>query len=311
MEETKAIIEDLQDLKRPLRKPVLTIGNFDGVHRGHLALFERVKQQARAIGGQSAVMTFNPHPLKVMAPQKSPQLITPTPQKLQLIRKAGIDVIICLPFNREFAAISARDFVQEILIRRIGVRELVVGYDYSFGHKREGNIDLLERLGREFGFLVHVVEPVRIDDLLVSSTSIRERVQDGDLAGARTLLGRDYQVCGTVIRGKNRGGRLLGFPTANLRLMDELLPKQGVYAVRVLLNGRVLNGVTNIGFNPTFGDGALSVETHILDFDEDLLGRTIRLDFVQRLRDEMTYGSVEELAAQIHRDAEDARRVLE
>jgi riboflavin kinase/FMN adenylyltransferase len=252
------IIYDLNELKEPLKNPVLTIGNFDGVHKGHLVLFDRVKARAKAINGQSAVMTFEPHPIKVMKPGNGPPLITPIKQKLDLISSAGIDVIFCIPFTRQFASISAEDFVQDILVGRLGIKEIVVGYDYTFGYKRLGNISLLQEMGDKLGFTVHVVDPMRLDNALVSSTSIRELVQEGNLSEAKKLLGRDYQICGTVIKGKNRGGRLLGFPTANLKLIDELIPRGGVYAVTAIINDKTYFGVTNIGYNPTFGDEALS-----------------------------------------------------
>jgi len=306
-----SVITDLKQLEQPLRNPVLTIGNFDGVHKGHLTLFGMVKERARAIDGQSVLMTFDPHPIKIIKPGNGPRLITLTQQKLELIDKANIDVVFCIPFTREFAAISARDFVEHILVNRIGVREVVVGYDYTFGHKREGNIRFLKETGEIFGFAVHVVEPVYVSGKLVSSTSIRKRVQDGNLAEARELLGRDYQVCGTVVRGKNRGGRLLGVPTANLELIDELVPKVGVYAVNVIIDNQTLNGVTNIGYNPTFGKGPFSVETHILDFDGDLLGKTIRVLFIERLRDERPFGSIKDLSEQIARDVLKARRLFD
>jgi riboflavin kinase/FMN adenylyltransferase len=304
------IIYDLNELKEPLRNPVLTIGNFDGVHKGHLVLFDKVKARAEAINGQSAVMTFEPHPIKVMKPGNGPPLITPIKQKLDLISNAEMDVIFCLPFTRQFASISAEDFVQDILVDRLGIKEIVVGYDYTFGYRRLGNISLLQEMGNKLGFKVHVVDPIRLEDSLVSSTSIRELVQEGNLSEAKKLLGRDYQICGTVVKGKNRGGRLLGFPTANLKLIDELIPKGGVYAVTVIINDRTYYGVTNIGYNPTFGVEALSVETHLLDFSEDILGETIRINFIKRLRDEKTYGSVEELADQIARDVQEAKELF-
>ncbi len=308
---TTRIIHDLAELQSPLRKPVLTIGNFDGVHRGHLALFERVKIRARAIGGVSVVMTFQPHPIKIMKPDKAPLLITPTEQKLALIAQAAIHTIFCLQFDATFAGISAEDFVRDILVDKIGVKELVVGYDYTFGHNRTGDIELLCGMGKSLGFQVHVVQPVLMGKRVVSSTSIRDLIRAGELAEAKKLLGRDYQICGTVVKGKNRGGRLLGFPTANLELVDELTPKEGVYAVKVLIEDRLYNGVTNIGHNPTFGQGPLSIETHILDYSGDLLGQTIRVNFIHRLRAEKTYKSIEELARQIHLDIKVAREILE
>jgi riboflavin kinase/FMN adenylyltransferase len=304
------IFYDLDELKEPLKNPVLTIGNFDGVHKGHLVLFDRVKERAKAIEGQSVVMTFEPHPIKVMKPGNGPPLITPTRQKLDLISDAGIDLILCLPFTHQFASISAEEFVQGILVDRLGIKEIVVGYDYTFGFKRQGNIQVLKELGEKLGFRVHVVDPICLDDALVSSTSIRELVQDGNLSEAKKLLGRDYQICGTVVKGKNRGGRLLGFPTANLKLIDELIPKGGVYAVTAIINGNIHYGVTNIGYNPTFGDEALSVETHLLDFSGDIVGKTIRINFIKRLREEKTYGNVKELADQIALDIQEAKELF-
>lgn len=303
-------IFDLHQLEKPLINPVLTIGNFDGVHKGHRTLFQMVEERATAMGGQSVVMTFDPHPIKIMKPNASPLLITLTEQKLNLIAEQGIDVILCLPFTKKFASISAEDFVRRILLEKIGIRELVVGYDYSFGAGRKGNISLLKTMGKELGFAVHVLEPVYIDGVLVSSTSVRNLVMEGDLKGARRLLGRDYQIFGTVVKGMDRGGRLLGFPTANLEPVDELVPKEGVYAVKVTMDGVEYEGVTNIGNNPTFGNSLSSIETHVLDFSGDIVGKKIRIRFLERLRDEKNFNGIEELAKQIGRDIENARKLF-
>ncbi len=304
------IYHDLRQLEKPLENPVLTIGNFDGVHKGHLALFDQVKERAEFLGGQSVVMTFEPHPIKVIKPGNGPPLITPTQQKLKLIDAAGIDVILCIPFSKQFAAISARDFVDKILVDRIGVKEIVVGYDYTFGRNRAGNIEFLKEMGRISGFAVHVLEQVLIGQTPVSSTSIRNMVREGNLSEAKMLLGRDYQICGTVVKGKNRGGRLLGFPTANLQLVDELTPKVGVYAVEVLIDDHAYYGLTNIGYNPTFENNQFSVETHILDFSKNLLGETIRVNFIERLRDEKTFASIKDLSEQIGKDVLRARELF-
>ena len=304
------VILNLNELTEPLTNPVLTIGNFDGVHKGHLALFDTVKERAKAIGGQSVVMTFEPHPLKVMRPADGPRLITHTGQKLELIEKAGIDIIVCVSFDREFAAIPARDFIENILVQKIGIKEIVVGYDYTFGHNREGDINLLREIGDKRGFVVHLVGPIQIDQALVSSTSIRRMIQEGRLAEAKVLLGRDFEVQGTVVKGHNRGGRLLGFPTANLNPHGELLPKRGVYAVKLLVDDVSYNGVTNVGYNPTFGDTGLTVETHVLDYSGDLLGKTIKVRFIERLRDEKTFKSLEELSDQIAQDIAHAKEVF-
>jgi len=305
-----AILTDLNQLETPLKNPVLTIGNFDGVHRGHLALFDLVKERARAIDGESMLMTFDPHPIKVMKPGNGPPLITLTRQKLHLIEKENIKTILCLPFTKAFAAIGARDFVKDLLVDKIGIKELVVGYDYSFGRNREGNMALLREMGTTYGFKVHKVEPVHIAGTLVSSTRIRELIQEGNLSEAKVLLGRNYQICGTVVKGRDRGAKLLGYPTANLELIDELIPKLGVYAVRVFVSDERYDGVTNIGYNPTFGKGPFSIETHILDFDQNLVGEEIRISFLKKLRDEKTFGSVKHLSDQIAKDILKAREVF-
>ena len=305
-----SVFFDFAQTVNPLRNPVATIGNFDGVHRGHLTLFDMVKQRAAMINGESVVITFDPHPLKVMKPGNGPPLITPTEQKLSLIKAAGIEIIFCIPFTRNFASISAREFVQNILLDGIGIREIVVGYDYSFGRGREGNIELLKEMGQTGGFLVHVAEPVHIGDRLVSSTAIRELLQEGNLPDAKLLLGRDYQISGQVVKGMNRGGRLLGFPTANLDPIDELVPRVGVYAVHVVIDDTVFEGVTNIGYNPTFGKGPFSVETHILDFERDLVGKDIIIRFKKRLRNEKKFAAIDELSDQIRKDVLTAKKLF-
>jgi riboflavin kinase/FMN adenylyltransferase len=256
-------------------------------------------------------MTFDPHPIKVMSPGNGPPLITPIEQKLELISNAGMDIILCLPFTLEFASMSAEDFVRDILMDRLGVKEIVVGYDYMFGNMRQGGVSLLREMGDKFGFRVHVIDPIHLDDAVVSSTSIREFVQQGNLVDAKKLLGRDYQICGTVVKGKGRGGRLLGFPTANLQPVDELIPRRGVYAVIVSVDDKNYCGVTNIGYNPTFGDDTLSVETHLLDFSENIVGRKIKVRFIQRLRDEKTFRDVKELSEGISQDIEQARKFMQ
>ncbi len=305
------VITDLNELDKSLINPVLTIGNFDGVHKGHLALFDKVKTLASGINGQSVVMTFEPHPVKIVKPGNGPSLITPVEQKLKLIHEAGIDVIICLPFNKEFASISANDFVIDLLVKKIGIKEVVVGYDYNFGADRTGNIELLKKMGDELGFKVHVVGQIQLGSTLVSSTSIRNLVKEGKLEEARELLGRDYQITGKVRTGMGRGGKMLGFPTANLTAEDELIPKKGVYAVKAYIDGKEYNGVCNIGVNPTFGGTSLSIETHVLDFSGDLVGKKFTIKFISRLRDETTFNGIEELAEQIDRDVKKAREILE
>jgi len=305
------VIQNLDEFDAPIPNPVLTIGNFDGVHRGHLSLFQKVKDRTAALNGTSCVMTFDPHPLSVMKPDHAPPLITPTRIKLELIQKAGMDVIFCIPFTAEFADISAHRFIEEILVGRIGIREIVAGYDYSFGRGREGDVDFLRQEGKRLGFLVHQVGPVFEKGIPVSSTAIRSMVKQGLVSEANSLLGRPYMISGTVVKGENRGGRLLGFPTANLATDAQLIPGPGVYAVRIEESGKLLKGVTNIGFNPTFGNTDTSIETHILDFSGDLLGASIRLLFISRLRDERQFPSIEALSQRIAEDVTSAREILD
>ncbi|MBW1990100.1 MAG: bifunctional riboflavin kinase/FAD synthetase [Deltaproteobacteria bacterium] len=309
------VINSLQEIVQPLNSPAVTIGNFDGVHLGHQALFDRVKAKAAQLGGESAAVTFNPHPLRVLREKNRPPLITLHEQKVELISAQGLDVLVSIPFTRKFAAIPARRFVEEVLVEKMGIRALVVGPDYCFGRGREGNVESLGKMAEELGFELLVVPWVEIadpDGERISSTRIRQLVGAGEVTAAKRLLGRDYQVRGVVGRGRDRGGKKLGFPTANLVLEDELVPQTGVYAVRVRMaeSTDLLPGVANIGYSPTFGEGQFTVEVHILDFSEDIYGRKIKVDFVQRLRGEIKFDSIEALVAQIRRDCDEARRIL-
>ena len=303
------VINSLEEIKKPFSKAVITIGNFDGVHLGHQSLFQKVKERAKIIKGTSIVITFDPHPVKVLTGKHIP-LITPLPRKLELIAAQGIEVTICLPFTKEFSQISAEGFVKEILIKKIGMKEIVIGYNYTFGRKREGNVELLKILGEKLGFKVHVIEPVMINGQIVSSSLVRELITAGQVDKVKDFLSRYYQVAGKVIPGHGRGSRLLGIPTANLSLINEVFPKPGVYAVEVIYQKNRYQGVANIGFNPTFGNNTLSVETHILDFNENIYDKTIKLNFIKRLRDEKKFKNVQDLATQIKKDIEVARKIL-
>ena len=306
------VVHGLEELRERHPGPVLTIGNFDGVHRGHQALFAKAVERAREISGTAMAMTFEPHPMRVLRPAVNLPLITPLDQKLELMAGCGLQVTLCVRFDQDLARLSADDFVDKLLVGRLQVREVVVGYDFAFGHKGLGDLELLRQKGRQHGFLVHEMGPVLVEGQAVSSTRVRQMVRGCDLATARRLLGRHYRIAGRVVSGHGRGGRLLGFPTANLRVEDELLPGSGVYAVLVQPEpGVLLKGVTNIGTNPTFSNGGLTVETHLLDFQGDLYGREIVLHFVEHLRGEKRFASPEELASQIGQDVSQARELLE
>lgn len=304
------IYRDLNQICRNLIRPVVTIGNFDGVHRGHQQLFQIVKERARALQGQAVVITFDPHPIKIMQPDRQLPLLTTTEQKLRLLAALDLDVVVVHPFTREFGALPARDFVQHYLVDRLGVAEVVIGHDYRFGRRREGDIALLQRLGQEKGFQVRVVDAIQIDQTVVSSTLIRQLIKKGDVARARVFLGRPYEVTGEVIHGYGRGSRLLGYPTANLKVDNELLPATGIYAVWVGWAGRSYEGVANIGVCPTFGNQEVTLEVHILDFQQDIYGERLAVEFVARLREERRFADVAALVAQIERDVAAARQVL-
>jgi riboflavin kinase/FMN adenylyltransferase len=307
------LIEDLDHITQPFHKGVITIGNFDGVHIGHQALFHQVIERADAIGGTSIAMTFEPHPIRVLQQNGNPPLITLYNQKIELISRSGIDVLICVPFTQTFAAISAQEFVEDILIKRIGVSVIVVGRDYTFGRNREGNLTLLQSYADRLGFEVKVLDwitSVNGHKERISSTKIRDLIMDGNVEDAQKILGRLYQIRGTVITGRNRGGKLLGFPTANINLQDELCPKTGIYAVTVDCLGQKYKGVANIGYSPTFDDHQFTVEVHILDFDERIYDQEIRVNFVKRIRDEKKFASIDELADQIKQDVITAREIL-
>jgi riboflavin kinase/FMN adenylyltransferase len=304
------IVKDLKEISNPFKNAVVTTGNFDGVHIGHQALFRQVIERAASIEGTSVVITFEPHPIRVINSNKHFPLITLYDQKVELIGETGVDTLICIPFTREFAATSARTFVKDLLFDLIGMKAIVVGEDYSFGRGREGNVELLRKMSATLGFEVIISEWIALEGHRISSTEVRNLVREGKIELAGNLLGRYYQVRGTVAHGRDRGGRLLGFPTANLTLYDELCPKTGVYAVTVQHDGFRYDGVANIGYSPTFQNGQFGVEVHIFDFDKTIYDQPICLNFVHRLRDEKKFSGPEALTVQIKHDIERARELL-
>ncbi|UCD34385.1 MAG: bifunctional riboflavin kinase/FAD synthetase [Nitrospiraceae bacterium] len=304
------VIDGLDNLKDNLPYPVLTLGNFDGVHLGHQKIFRLLKERAELKQGTSVVYTFVPHPLRVIAPERAPKLLTTYKDKISLIEESGIDAIICAHFTREFANISAEDFVRKILSGAIGAQEIFIGSNYLFGRHRRGSPEMLQELGRELGFDVTVVDEIRIGSTAVSSSTIRSLVAKGIVEEAATLLGRLYSVEGIVVSGAKRGKSLLNTPTANLLTANELLPRDGVYATTVEFEGKIYGGATNIGHNPTFEEKKFSFETHLLDFDGQLMGKTLRVFFVQRLRDEIRFANVDELGSQMKKDIAHIRRIL-
>jgi riboflavin kinase/FMN adenylyltransferase len=296
-----------QALAAPPRQAVVAIGNFDGVHVGHQRIFQLCVDKARAAGGSACVLTFDPHPAKVLAPEVAPPLITTPARKLELIAACGIDVCILEPFDRAFAARSPAEFVDDILVKSLAAREVVVGSDFTYGQKRAGTVDTLRADGR---FGLTVVEKVTVDGLVASSSKIRELVLEGRVEGAAKLLGRPFELSGEVVRGAGRG-RQIGIPTANVRTQNELLPRGGVYAGFARTGDERHPCVMNVGTNPTFTKGdALSIEAHLLDFDRDLYGNQLAIEFLVRLRPEARFPSVEALVAQIKNDIDQARVLL-
>ena len=298
-------------LSRRLRNAVVAIGNFDGVHRGHAHIFQQARGLAASLDGESVVLTFDPHPAKVLAPAYAPPLITPLSRKLELIAAEGVDVAVVEPFDRAFAALTPDAFVKEVLADGLGARHVVVGYDFTFGAKRSGTVQLLADLGPRHGFGVTVVPPVSVEGIVCSSTKVREFVLEGRVDGAALVLGRAPEVEGEVVRGDGRG-RTIGVPTANVRPATELMPKNGVYAGWALRisDKKRWTAAINVGTNPTFVEGQTArVEAHLLDCDEDLYGQQLRVGFVARLRDEERFASKDALVAQIHKDIEATRRI--
>src|SRR6202161_2539655 len=302
------IIRDLEALpRRPY--PVTAIGNFDGVHLGHRAILKAAIDRARAAGGTAFALTFDPLPAKLLVPARAPRVILTPDDKLELLRQSGIDGVIVLNFTLELSLLPPRDFVRDYLCGKIGVRELVEGQNFRFGHNCAGTPAVMVELGRELGFDTDVVGPVKVDGIEVSSTKVREAIATGDMHGASRLLGRCHFLSGPVVRGRERG-RTIGFPTANLASETECIPPDGVYATRVILDDGPHPSITNIGMRPTFSEHARSIEAHIFDFTRDIYGMRIKLELVERIRPEKKFENAEALKTQIAEDLKKAREIL-
>jgi riboflavin kinase/FMN adenylyltransferase len=301
------------DDPRPARwqQPVLALGNFDGMHRGHLKIIERVRRGADERGATSVAMTFDPHPSKIVRPDKAPPLLMTNQQKLEALKRAGMQGVAIVRFTSELAQWDPETFVRTVLVEWLHVAEVWVGANFLFGHNRAGTFSMLRSLGARYGFRAEKIDPVRYKDFVVSSTRIRRLITEGRVDEAGALLGHHYAIEGAVTTGQKRG-RELGFPTANLCTENELLPPHGVYATTAILNGVAYPSVTNIGSRPTFDSGSdIIVETHLLNFDKDLYGTRLRLAFVQRLRDEKKFEGVDLLKKQIQTDRDLARDLFD
>jgi riboflavin kinase / FMN adenylyltransferase len=291
---------------------VVAVGTFDGVHRGHRDVLDRLVARADALGLRSVLVTFDPHPLEVVNPDAAPLLLTVGDEKREVLAESGIDYLAVVPFTRALARLSAEEFVSQVLRERFRMKCLLMGYDHGFGRNREGDVEVLQALGARDGFHVEVIAPVANGEgRPISSTSIRAAIGDGNLERAAHALGRAYSVGGRVVRGAARG-RGMGFPTINLALPSarKLLPPQGVYAVRVQTPGGAHGGMLNLGPRPTFGDESVGIEAHLFDTSGDWSGAWVRVDFVARLRDTRKFDSPEALVEQLRRDERDARLAL-
>ena len=302
------IIDDLNHLPPGLPYPVATIGVFDGLHLGHQAIVTRVVQRAREVDGTGILLTFSPHPQKIISPADAPSLLQLPAQKHRLLRELGLDILVRFPFSRQVSRFSPERFVRDVLGSR-GVKEIHVGSNFRFGYGRAGDFKTLESLGRRFGFEVFAIDSVRFRGQRVSSTVVRKLLGQGRVALCRRLLNRPYQILGTVVRGSGRGADL-GFPTANLQPASELIPATGVYVTRATVNGAVFVGATNVGYRPTLGEPADKpvVETYLLDADCDLYGEFMALDFWYRLRSERRFSNLDALKRQLGSDVRLARK---
>ena len=287
---------------------VVTVGTFDGIHRGHAAVLREIERRAADRGLRSVLVTFDRHPLTVVRPEEAPPLLTTPDEKKEILAQSGLDHVAFLPFTRSLSLYEPEEFVKLILVDRIRVRELVIGHDHGFGRSRSGDVDTLRRTGERWGFDVDVVGEITVDSEPVSSTRVREAVAAGRVEDAARGLGRPYSLRGPVVQGMGRG-RDLGFPTANLRPPDgrKLLPSEGIYAVRASLESEVREGLVHLGPRPTFAGSPPSLELYLLDFDRDIYGETVRVDFLTRLRDVRSFGSSAELVEQMKEDRERAR----
>jgi riboflavin kinase/FMN adenylyltransferase len=309
------VIHGVRHIQTPFSSSVLTIGNFDSLHLGHRALMQRVLERAHKCSIPSIVMTFDPHPVKVLKPDRHLTRIFDFEDQRQQLEALGVDTLVIEPFSREFSQLPPERYLQEWIYQPFRPETLVVGHDFSFGVGRQGTIEFLQNHARQLGFQVEVIPPVKLAGEVVSSSRIRKALQiDGDVQLAWQLMGRPFYLDGMVERGFGRG-RTIGIPTANLRTAAETLPKRGVYCATALIRNQTYHTVVNIGLNPTFNEvrshQPMSIEAHILDFNTDIYGENVKIVFVDRLRDERKFASVEELVAQIHSDILSGKKKLQ
>ena len=304
------VFRDIEDSPRPELKTVVTMGNFDGIHLGHQALVGNAVAEAKQWRTKSVVFTFEPHPLKLLAPERAPRMIVNRQDKIDMLQALGVDVIIVQTFDHRFANIEAEDFVRRYLLERLNLSKIWLGRDLRFGRARQGDAEDLIRWGSELGFSVGIVEPILIQGKRISSSRIRQLIEQGRVDEVQPMLGRYHFISGTVVSGHRRG-RNMGFPTANLAAATELLPQDGIYATVLELQDHHWLSVSSVGHNPTFGQGSRTVEAYILDFTQDIYGEPVKLSFVQRIREERRFAQIEELVTQMHEDVQAARAIFD
>jgi riboflavin kinase/FMN adenylyltransferase len=296
-----------------LQHAVLTIGTYDGVHAGHQAIIQRINEIAKEVEGESVVLTFDPHPRLVLQPDhKDLKLISTISEKIELFEHFGLEHLVITPFSKDFASMDAAEYVEQVLVKKFRPKVIVIGYDHRFGKGRQGDIDLLRKLGPKWGYTVEEISVQTIDEISVSSTKVRNALLEGDIRSANQLLAHPFTLSGQVVHG-DQIGRTLGFPTANIHVQDphKLIPPPGVYAVRVEVKDRHFDGALSISFRPTITDtGELRIEVYILDFSEDIYGENIRLTFVDHIRADAKFNSLEELIAQMKDDVLRVRKAL-
>lgn len=302
------IIRDLSLLPDSARGGAVAIGNFDGVHRGHLEIVKRLLERARAVGGPGIVFTFDPHPVRLLRPEQCPPPLTWTERKAELLAAHGVYMVFAYPTDEELLNLSAQEFFDKIVLGALRAKALVEGPNFYFGHNREGNVELLAKLAEAAGLTLDVVSPVEIGGDLVSSSRIRTLIAAGDVAQAGQLLSAPYRIRGMVTHGAGRGGKL-GFPTANLEGIDTLLPKPGVYAGRALVQSILYPAAINLGPNPTFGESAVKVEIHLLNYHDSLYGQPLEVEFLDRLRDVTSFAGPQALVEQLEKDIKRTREI--
>lgn len=292
---------------------VITVGTFDGVHAGHRVLMDTVRKKAKAKDARSVIITFDPHPREIINPGNTGiKLLTTLPERREILEELGIDVLLVIPFDRDFSLLTAEEFIRDIIYEEVGVSEFVIGYDHHFGRDREGTIETVKRLGNELGFEAKVVSRQEVGEQTVSSTAIRKAIsEEGDMRKAAEMLQRPYRLSGTVVQG-DKLGKKIGFPTANIKPLEprKIIPKKGVYAVQVRLDETFLNGMMNIGNRPTFDGEHQTLEINLFDFNTEIYGKTLQVRFIERIRDEKKFNGIEELTGQLEADQKRAEEIL-